>query len=273
MQLAIDQLADLDLQAKDFAAVHRRADAALQKQPQSALAYYIHGRSYAMEKNFPAAEDALKKAMEINPNLAVVYNLLVSIYVQTNRLPEAMKELDTVLAKNPRYAPALLTSGIIYTQMGDFAKARDSYEKALAVDPNFIPALNNLAYIYSEKLSNLDRAAELARKAHELNPAEPSIIDTYGWVLYRQGKYQEAAELLAQSAAKAPENGEIQFHLGMANYMMGRSEDARAALEKAVASPRDFPGKDEAKSRLSSLSQGGSYFTRRSGKICQGETE
>ena len=256
--LAIDQLADLDLQAKDFAAVHRRADAALQKQPQSALAYYIHGRSYAMEKNFPAAEDALKKAMEINPNLAVVYNLLVSIYVQTNRLPEAMKELDTVLAKNPRYAPALLTSGIIYTQMGDFAKARDSYEKALAVDPNFIPALNNLAYIYSEKLSNLDRAAELARKAHELNPVEPSIIDTYGWVLYRQGKYQEATELLAQSAAKAPENGEIQFHLGMANYMMGRSEDARAALEKAVASPRDFPGKDEAKSRLSLLSQGGS---------------
>jgi tetratricopeptide (TPR) repeat protein len=256
--VAIDQLADLDLQAKDFAAVHRRADALLQKQPQSAPAYYIHGRSYVMEKNFPAAEDALKKAMEINPNLAVVYNLLVSIYVQTNRLPEALKEVDTVLAKNPRYAPALLTSGIIYTQMGDFAKARDSYEKALAVDPNFIPALNNLAYIYSEKLSNLDRAAELARKAHELNPAEPSIIDTYGWVLYRQGKYQEAAELLAQSAAKAPENGEIQFHLGMANYMMGRSEDARAALEKAVASPRDFPGKDEAKSRLSLLSQGGS---------------
>ena len=127
--VAIDQLADLDLQASDFAAVHRRADAVLQKQPQSAAAYYIHGRSYVMEKNFPAAEDALKKAMEINPNLAVVYNLLVSIYVQTNQLPEALKELDTVLAKNPQYGPALLTSGIIYTQMGDFAKARDSYEK------------------------------------------------------------------------------------------------------------------------------------------------
>jgi tetratricopeptide (TPR) repeat protein len=255
--LAIDQLADLDLQAKDFAAVHRRADAVLQKQPQSASAYYIHGRSYVTEKNFPAAEGALRKAIELNPNLAAAYNLLVSIYVQTNRLPEALKELNTVLGKNPQYAPALLTSGIIYTQMGDFAKARDSYEKVLAVNPNFIPALNNLAYIYSEKLSNLDRAAELARKAHELYPSEPSVTDTYGWVLYRQGKYQEAAELLAQSAANAPENGEIQFHLGMANYMMGRSDDARAALEKAVASPRDFAGKNEAKSRLSSLSQSG----------------
>ena len=255
--LAMDQLADLDLQANDFAAVHRRADVVLQKHPQSSPAYYIHGRSYVMEKNFPAAENALKKAIELDPNLGVAYNLLVAIYVQTNRLPEALKELNIVLAKNPRYVPALLTSGIIYTQMGDFAKVKDSYEKALAVDPNLIPALNNLAYIYSEKLSNLDRAAELARKAHELQPSEPSVIDTYGWVLYRQGKYQEAAELLAQSAAQAPENGEIQFHLGMANYMMGRSEEARVALEKAVASPRDFAGKDEAKSRLSSLSQSG----------------
>ena len=139
------------------------------------------------------SEDALKKAIELDPNLAIAYNLLVSTYVQTNRLPEALKQLEAVLAKNPNYAPALLTSGIIYTQMGDFAKARDSYEKALALDPNFIPALNNLAYIYSEKLSNLDRAADLARKAHDLNPGEPSVIDTYGWVLYRQGKYQEAS--------------------------------------------------------------------------------
>jgi tetratricopeptide (TPR) repeat protein len=259
--VANDQLADLDLQAQDFAAVHRRADALLQKHPQSAAAYYIHGRSYVMEKNFQAAEDALKKAIEINPNLAVAYNLLVSIYVQTNRLPEALKQIDAVLAKNPQYAPALLTAGIIYTQMGDFAKARDSYEKALAVDPNFIPALNNLAYIYSEKLSNLGRAAELARKAHDLNPAEPSIIDTYGWVLYRQGKYQEAADLLAQSAAKAPGNAEIQYHLGMADYMMGRLDEARAALQNAVASSRDFPGKDEAKNRLDLLSQGGSSLS------------
>jgi tetratricopeptide (TPR) repeat protein len=43
----------------------------------------------------------------------------------------------------------------------------------------------------------------------------------------------------------------------MANYMMGRSDDARAAFEKAVASPGDFAGKEEAKSRLSSLSQSG----------------
>src|SRR5881275_2017684 len=253
--VAIDQLTDLDLEAKAFSVVHKRANAHLQKEPQSAPAYYIHGRSYVMEKNFAAAETALKKAIELDPNLAAAYNLLVAIYIQTNKLPEALKELETVLAKNPQYSPALLTSGIIYERMGDFAKARDSYEKVLALNPNFAPALNNLAYIYSEKLNNLNRAGDLARKAHELAPAEPSVQDTLGWVLYRQGRYQEAAELLEQSASKLPGKGEIQFHLGMANYMMGRLDEARAALEKAVAASGDFPGKDEAKSRLALLSQ------------------
>jgi len=255
--VAIDQLTDLDLEAKAFSTVHQRADGLLQKDPQSAPAYYIHARSYVMEKNFPAAETALRKAIELDPNLGAPYNLLVAIYIQTNKLPDALKELETVLAKNPQYSPALLTSGIIYGQMGDFAKARDSYEKVLALNPNFVPALNNLAYIYSEKLTNLDRAAELARKAHELVPAEPSVQDTFGWVLYRQGKYQDAAELLQQSVSKSPDNGEIQFHLGMANYMMGRLDEARAALEKAVSVPGEFPGKDEAKNRLQLLSQTG----------------
>src|SRR5437660_10652403 len=255
--VAIDQLADLDLEARAFSAVHQRSDALLQKEPKSAPAYFIHGRSYVIENNFAAAETALKKAIELDANLAAAYNLLVAIYVQANKLPEALKELETVLVKNPQYSPALLTSGLIYERMGDFAKARDSYEKVLALSPNFVPALNNLAYIYSEKLNNLDRATELARKAHELVPAEPSVQDTFGWVLYRQGKYQEAAELLGQSASKSPDKGEIQFHLGMANYMMGRLDEARAALQKAVSVPDDFPGKDEAKSRLALLSQTG----------------
>src|SRR5437868_461442 len=144
------QSAIAPLEAGAFSAVHQRADALLQKEPKSAPAYFIHGRSYVIEKNFAAAEAALRKAIELDPNLAAAYNLLVAIYVEANKLPEALKELETVLGKNPQYSPALLTSGIIYERMGDFAKARDNYEKVLALNPNFTQALNDLAYIYSE---------------------------------------------------------------------------------------------------------------------------
>src|SRR5207248_197737 len=74
---------------------------------------------------------------------------------------------------------------------------------------------------------------------------------------YKQGDYKQAADLLRESVAKSPDNPEIQFHLGMAEYMMGRTDVARAALEKAVGSATDFDGKDEARRRLASLGKGG----------------
>jgi len=140
----------------------------------------------------------------------------------------------------------------------EFDKARDAYEKVVAASPDFVPALNNLAYIYADKLNDLKRASELAQKARSLAPTNPSVLDTLGWITYKQGGYQQAADLLSQSAAKSPDNPDIQFHLGMADYMMGRTDAARAALGKAVGSATEFEGKEEARSRLASLGQEGS---------------
>ena len=117
--------------------------------------------------------------------------------------------------------------------------------------------MNNLAYIYAEKLNDLKRASELAQKARSLAPTNPSVLDTLGWITYKQGGYQQAADLLSQSAAKSPDNPEIQFHLGMADYMMGRTDAARGAFGKAVGSGTDFDGKEEARRRLASLGKEG----------------
>ena len=146
---------------------------------------------------------------------------------------------------------------MIYSQMKEFNKARDAYEKVIAANPTLVLALNNLAYIYAEKLNDLKRASELAQKARSNTPTNPSVLDTLGWITYKQGDYKQAADLLRESVAKSPDNPEIQFHLGMAEYMMGRTDVARAALEKAVGSATDFDGKDEARRRLASLGKGG----------------
>ncbi len=61
--------------------------------------------------------------------------------------------------------------------------------------------------------------------------------------------------LLQDSAGKLGTNPEIQYHLAMAHYMMGQADTARAALQKAVAAPDDFPSKREAQRRLNFLSQ------------------
>ena len=250
---SVEQLVDLDIAAKGYQAGHARVNALLQKQPKSAAAYYMQGKLYVAEGKFDLAQSALLKAIDLDPNLTAAYQLLVPTFSRTNKPQDVLNEMTSILTRNPNDQRALLISGLIYSAMKDYNKARDSYEKLLTVNANSVPTLNNLAYIYAEKLNDLNRAAELAQKARSLVPSSAAVTDTLGWILYKQNNYQQAANLLAESSAKDPDNAEMQFHLGMADYMMGRTDAARAALQKAVASRQDFTGKEEARTRLSLL--------------------
>jgi len=123
----------------------------------------------------------------------------------------------------------------------------------LALDANSAAALNNLAYLCSERFQELDRARDLAQRAHDLLPQEPRPADTLGWILYRRHEYAKAVSLLQDSAGKLAADAEIQFHLGMAQYRLGAEEPARRALRQALQAPAGFPGVEEARLRLSIL--------------------
>lgn len=246
----IEQLIDLDIMSKTYADADRRVQQFRQTKPESAAGYYLEGKVKAAQGKFDLAQAALFKAIEIDPNETRAYDLLIPVYARSDKVPDALNQLRSILAKRPDDVRALLLSGLIYDRLKDFGKAREAYEKVVTLAPNSIPALNNLAYIYAEKLNDLKRAGELAQKARTLAPSDSSVLDTLGWIVYRQGDFKQAANLLGQSAENNPDGAEIQYHFGMASYMMGRTEPARAALEKAVAAADDFPGKSEARRRL-----------------------
>ncbi|MGA7391284.1 MAG: tetratricopeptide repeat protein, partial [Terrimicrobiaceae bacterium] len=227
--------------------------AELQRSPQSSVLNFLEGKVYAAQGEWNRAESSLTHAIALDPNFASAYSLLISSYLARNELPQAIAQLQTVLAKNPKDVRALMLSAIIYEKMSDFSAARDAYEKLLSVDPSFAPALNNLAYLYAERLKDLDKALELAQKARTLLPSNPAVADTLGWILYKRADYQQALTLLQESAQNLPHNAEIQFHLGMANYSMGRTNEARAAFGRAVVELGDFPGREEAQRRLALL--------------------
>jgi len=94
---------------------------------------------------------------------------------------------------------------------------------------------------------------QLAQMAKEEAPAEPQVSDTLGWILYKRGIYQRALALLQESAAKLPENPEVQYHLGMAALKVGETETAKKSLAAATAAPKDFIGKEEARRALAQL--------------------
>ena len=135
-----------------------------------------------------------------------------------------------------------MTLALVYDRMKDYPKARDAYEKLLSTQPNFVPALNNLAYLYTEHLNNLDKAYDLASKARELLGQDASVGDTFGWILYKRGDYQQALSILQESAGKVADNPEIQFHLGMTAYMMGQTDLAKTALQESRQRRERFPG-------------------------------
>jgi tetratricopeptide (TPR) repeat protein len=250
------QIVDMDLAEKNFTAAFQRVRELMQKEPQSAAAQFLEAKVYFAQADYPAAETALQKVLALDANLLEAYNLLVAIYVATNRLPEAVKQAEGVVARQPENLPARMTLALLMEKMKKFAEAADAYGKLLARSPAFVPALNNLAYLYAEYLNQPEKAVEIARKARTAEPADPSVADTLGWALFKHQDYPPALALLQESAEKLTTVPEVQFHLGMARYMMGQPDAAKAAFEQALKAPADFAGKEEAQRRLALLNAG-----------------
>ena len=156
-----------------------------------------------------------------------------------------MGELQAAIKLNPKNLSAMMLLGSAHENAKDYKAAAAAYEQMLEVDPKCPPALNNLAYLYSELLGQPDRAYELAQRAHDLQPFDPSTADTLGWICVKRGQYPTALALLQDSAAKLPNVPDVQYHLGMVNYLMTEAEAARAAFQLALAGGKDFIGRDE----------------------------
>jgi tetratricopeptide (TPR) repeat protein len=255
---ATEMLVQLDIAQQQYPAAMARVQKLLDKDPkaqENAQLWALRGKIYLAQRDFTHAEPDLSKAIELDPNLEPAYLLLAQLYLASNKQDEAIAKLSGFVEKNNDLR-ALMLLALIHTGSKHFDAARDAYEKVLALNPNNALALNNLAAIYSDQFGQVDKGYELAKKAKEAAPNEPHIADTLGWIEFKKGNYSDALQALQESAAKLPDSPEIQYHVGMAHYMMGEEEPARVALQKAADAGADFPGKDDARKRLSLLAIG-----------------
>ena len=91
---------------------------------------------------------------------------------------------------------AYSTMGDIYYHTGDKKKAYKSYDNALKINPDYAPVLNNYAYYLSLDKKKLSKALSMSKKTVDANSDNSTYLDTYAWILYLQGKYQEAKPVL-----------------------------------------------------------------------------
>ena len=107
--------------------------------------------------------------------------------------------------------------------------------KLIKLKPDNAHAYNALGYSLAERGAQLPEALKLIRKAVELSPEDPYIMDSLGWVYYRMGNFVEGLNYLNLAFAARPDP-EIAAHLGEVLWAKGAKDNAkdiwRFALEK-----------------------------------------
>jgi tetratricopeptide (TPR) repeat protein len=249
---SLNAITDLDLVNKRYADADSRIAGVIAKNPKMAQPWLLRGEVYWAAGQTNQAESAMSKAIDLNPALPNAYMALSRLYIESHQVPQALARLTALVGKTNDVA-AMLEIGELHQQAEQWDEARDAYQKLLDFQPKFIPALNNLAYIYSEHYGDLQKAVEMATRAHDALPDDPFVGDTLGWILYKQGQYARALNLLQESLEKQPGSPEVQMHLGMVYYMLGDEDLARLHLQQAVSSRADFPGKAETRQCLDLL--------------------
>ncbi|MCE5279123.1 MAG: tetratricopeptide repeat protein [Planctomycetaceae bacterium] len=121
------------------------------------------------------------------------------------------------------------------------AKAAEAYEKAIAANPNHLQSLNNLAYMNCEDLKDYAKAEDYGARAYRLAPADPNILDTYGWILCNTKKYAQAEPVLRKAVELGARKAVFLYHLGCLYEQTGQAAQARSLFEEAqkVAAPGD----------------------------------
>ncbi len=117
--------------------------------------------------------------------------------------------------------------GDAYNQTGDDKKSDEAYDKVLVLTPDNDYVLNNYAYYLSLRGENLEKAAKMAKRATELKPNSSSNQDTYGWVLYKLGYYDEAKFWTEKAMENGAENSPVILeHYGDILWKLGNTEEA-----------------------------------------------
>jgi Tfp pilus assembly protein PilF len=141
-----------------------------------------------------------------------------------------------------------------YGLMRNYAAARVEFEKLAAERPSDAVVLNNLAWVYAK--TNDGKARKTAERAYQLAPESPEVADTLGWIMTAQGDAANAMKYLQLALDRLPQNLDVQYHYAIALSRTNKPGEARAMLQKVLASNSDFDGKAEAKQLLDRLNSG-----------------
>ncbi|WP_040515699.1 XrtA/PEP-CTERM system TPR-repeat protein PrsT [Paraglaciecola polaris] len=215
--------------------------------------YVLQGSYFTAINNIDRAYSAYFESVTLKPDFTLPLIELYKIASQGHHQEEFKQYLSNHLSVNKdAHFQRHLLGDLLYIE-DDMQAAEAQYVKLLAVEnlPNKARIYNNLALIKANAEPN--KGLEYAELAVELVPNSAAILDTKGWLLVQNARYQEALTTLRTAFTMQSNDPSIRYHLAAALKGLGKPEQARNELKQALSGTTPFPEKQEAQALLKTL--------------------
>lgn len=252
----------------------------METHPRDPKVFSIYGDLLVQNKQMPEARDTFLKVLALDSSRYVVWEQVLQLDLQLSEfehlltysakaielfpdqpLPFLFSGLANLQLKKNEAALKALASGAnlvvddndllaqFYMYQGDalhaMKKDQDAfaaYDRSIKMKDDNAYVLNNYAYYLSLEGNELDKAEKMAKRAVTLDPENDSFQDTYGWVLFKQKKYKEAAEWILKAVqTKGEPSAEVLEHYGDVLYNLG---DTSGALDYWIKAKQKGPGSE-----------------------------
>jgi len=217
--------------------------------PQSAKVYGIKGDFHNRNEDKEAALKAYKKSVEIDQNAFNVWEQILYVESNLERFDDVVKTANSAMEVFPNQLTPYYFKGIALSRNKDYDEAIKTLKQGTLIgsnNPDLVAqmhslladaatALNNYSYYLSLRADQLEKAEEMAVKANKIEPDNASFQDTYGWILYKLRKYEEAKKWLLKSYNNGGEkNSTILDHLGDVEYRLDNKTKALDYWKRAL---------------------------------------
>lgn len=186
-----------------------------------------------------AAIEVLTQLSASHPDLPLVHVSTGDLYREQTNWEKSItsydRAIDLYAAQENEQWFVHYARAISHERLGDWTNAEADFRKALELNPGQPQVLNYLGYSMVEKQINLDEALDMIERAVAAQPQSGYIIDSLGWVLYRLGRYDEAIGHMERAAELEPIDPVVNDHLGDVLWAVGRFTEAEFQWRRALS--------------------------------------
>ena len=222
-----------------------------QRQPKASTGYLFEAAAHLRNNAADAAIDAYRSGLAAvgdAPDLAVALHKVLLAQSRQAQASELAASWTQAHPGDPGFEYQLAVSAI---SQGDLATAEQKLRRLLQQFPNHALALNNLAWVLV--VQGKPGATDFARKAVDLMPGRPALMDTLAMALAADKQVQQALELQKKALALAPHDNGLRLNLAKIALQAKDLALARKELSALNALGAALPYRDEVLKLMASV--------------------